>query len=276
MLLPLLAIASLPVRAQLDVGDRFTGTLESIYSGLDIIWPDDLKLDGLRARVGLGFGLTPDYIGSNDYHLTFVPLLDIRYKDRLRLDGSLLTYSLIKSDSWSAGPMLNLALGRPASRNPILEGIRDIDTVFELGGFVRYQTRSGQATLSMRQALGDGLGTTVRLSVAHGIYKSGDFVALISARGRWLSNSSMQRHYGITEADELTSQAGLPAFAATSGVSDASLDLVGALKLDERTRLLSLISYGQLFSDAADSPLVRGGAGSRQQFLVGIGFTSQF
>lgn len=267
---------TVPAAAQLDIGDRFSGALEGIYDGIDIIWPDDLKLEGLRARIGVGFGVVPDYVGSNDYDFRVIPLIDIRYKDRLRLDGSLLTYALYKDDGLSIGPLLNLALGRPQSRNPLLEGIRDIDTTFEAGVFARYQTKAGQATINLRKALGDDLGWSVRFNAAHGIYKSGDFLALASVRGRWLSDQAMQRHFGITEAGAQTSEAGLPAFRASSGVSDASIDLVGALTLSERTRLLSLVSYGHLFGDAADSPLVRGPSGSRSQIIFGIGFTGQF
>lgn len=267
---------SKPASAQFNIGDRFASAIEAMHEGIDLIWPDDLKLDGLTARVGVGTGLTPDYIGSDNYRLRVLPVVDIRYKERWRLNGSLLTYAAYKDGALEAGPLLSLAFGRPASRNRILRGIRDIETVFEVGGFVRYQTRAGLVSLDYRKALSDDLGSSVRLTAGHGIYQSGNFVAIFGARARWLSRQAMQRNFGITEWDSQTSEFGLPAFATSSGVSEISANVIGAYRLNERVRLLSLLSVGHLLGDAADSPLVRGGNGDPLQVIFGVGFTTQF
>ena len=247
-----------------------------MHSGIDSIWPDDLKLDGMTARVGFGIGTTPDYIGSDNYRLRVLPIIDIRYKDRWRLNGGLLTYAAINKGPWQAGPLINLAFGRPESRNRLLSGIRDIGTTFEAGAFARYQTKSGLVSLDYRHSLSDDLGDSVRFTVGHGIYKSGNFVTIVGARARWLSNNAMQRNFGLTQQDSQNSEFGLPAFAANSGVSEVSANVIAAYRLNERVRVLSLLSVGHLLGDAADSPLVGADSGSPVQVIFGVGMTTQF
>lgn len=270
------ALMSLPASAQFNIGDRFANAIESMHSGIDSFWPDDLRLDGLTIRAGVGMGMTPDYVGSGDYRLRVLPILDIRYKDRLRLNGSLLTYAAIKRGPLEVGPLVGLAFGRPESRNRILRGIRDINTVFEAGAFARYQTKNGLVSVDYRHALGDDLGGSIRVTAGHGVYQNGNFVTIVGARARWLSRKAMQRNFGITPQDSANSEFGLPAFATSSGVSEISGNVIGAYRLNDRVRLLSLLSVGQLLGDAADSPLVKGSNGSSLQVIFGAGFTTQF
>ncbi|MBO6504181.1 MAG: MipA/OmpV family protein [Kordiimonadaceae bacterium] len=274
MLLPILLLAQ-PAKAQ-TFGDSFANIIETMHSGLDSLWPDALEVEGLTFRAGLGAGIIPDYVGADDYGFRVLPLLEIRYGERLRIDGGMLTYAAIKEGNFEAGPLLNLAFGRSADRNPILRGIRDIDTVFETGAFARYRTRAGLASIDFRQALGDGLGQSVRLTAGHGIYQKEKFAAIAAVRARWLSNKGMQRNFGITQEDAATSEFGLPAFEARSGVSDVNLNVIGSYQLSDRARFLGLVSVGHLFGDAADSPLVQGPNGSTFQTTVGFGFMTQF
>lgn len=270
------ACLTLPASAQFNIGDRFANAIEAMHSGIDSIWPDDLKLDGVTARVGLGIGFTPDYIGSDDYRLRVLPVLDIRYKQRWRLNGNLLTYTAIKNGPLQAGPLISLAFGRSEDRSSILRGIRELKTTFETGAFVRYQTTSGVVALDYRHALSDDLGGSVRFAASQGVYKSGNFVTIVGARARWLSNKAMQRNFGLTQQDSQNSEFGLPAFAANSGVSEISANVVGAYRLNDRVRVLSLLSVGHLLGDAADSPLVEGDNGSPLQVIFGVGFTTRF
>lgn len=270
------AAATMPAYAQFNIGDRFANAIESMHEGIDSIWPEDLKLDGMTVRAGFGIGTTPDYIGSDNYRLRVLPIIDIRYKERWRLNGGLLTYAAINKGPWQAGPLVNLAFGRPERRNRLLRGIREIDTTFEAGAFARYQTKSGLVSVDYRHSLSNQLGDSVRLTVAQGVYKNGNFVTIVGARARWLSNRAMQRNFGLTQQDSQNSEFGLPAFAANSGVSEVSANVVGAYRLNERIRLLSLLSVGHLLGDAADSPLVGADSGSPVQVILGVGMTTQF
>ncbi len=270
------AVVTLPASAQFNIGDRFANAIEAMHSGIDSIWPDDLKLDGVTARVGFGIGFTPDYVGSDDYRLRVLPVIDIRYKERWRLNGSLLTYAAVHEGPWQAGPLVSLAFGRSENRNQVLGGLREIESTLEAGAFARYQTKSGVVSLDYRHALGNGLGGSFRFTVGHGIYKSGNFVTIVGARARWLSGKAMQRNFGLTPQDSQNSEFGLPAFAASSGISEVSANVIAAYRLNDRVRLLSLLSVGHLLGDAENSPLVQGENGSPVQVIFGVGLTTQF
>lgn len=261
--------------AQFNIGDRFDAAVEAMQQGIDLIWPGDLRLDGFNTKLGIGFGFTPDYIGSNNYRPRLIPIIDIRYKERWRLNGSNLTYAAIKHGNLEIGPLLNLNFGRPENRNEVLRGLRDIDAAFEIGAFARYQTKGGLVSIDYRHGISDGIGESIRFTAGHGFYKSGNFVAIAGLRGRWLSDQGMQRQFGITPRDSANSEAGLPVFTASSGLSEISGNLVGAYRINERLRLLSLFSVGTLLNDAKDSPLVSD-VGSATQLIVGVGLTRQF
>ncbi|WP_262693160.1 MipA/OmpV family protein [Kordiimonas aquimaris] len=272
----MLLTAAPAAHAQFNIGDRFDAAVEFMQQGIDLIWPGDLRESGFNTKLGIGIGLTPDYIGSDNYRLRVIPIIDIRYKERWRLNGSLLTYAALKNGPFEAGPLLNLRFGRPESRNRILRGLREIDTTFEVGAFARYQTKSGLVSIDYRHATSEDLGGSVRFTAGHGFYKTGNFVAIAGVRGRWLTRKSTQRQFGVTAQDAEQSEAGLPVFTASSGFSELSGNLVGAYRLNERVRVLSLVSVGRLFGDAKDSPLVSGATGSPTQFIVGFGITRQF
>jgi outer membrane scaffolding protein for murein synthesis (MipA/OmpV family) len=59
-------------------------------------------------------------------------------------------------------------------------------------------------------------------------------------------------------------------------VSEASVNLVGAYTINEKWRLLSLLSYGRLLGEAEKSPLAADGVGSADQFVGGVGFAFNF
>jgi len=262
--------------AQSFIGDGISTAVEAVQQGLDLIWPDELTLTDVNARVGFGYGTTPDYIGSNDYRLRLIPLIDIRYKNIWRLNGSVLTLSAYRSGNFEAGPLLNYRPGRSEDRNPVLAGLGSTGSVFQVGAFARYKTGSALASVDYRYGLSENIRSSVRLTVGHGIFKRGNFYAMLGARAKWLSKTTMQTAFGITETQAENSVLGLPAFEAGSGFSDVAVNLVGAYRINDKTRLLTLVSYGHLLSSAKHSPLVVNNVGSASQFVAGAGLVFSF
>lgn len=258
------------------ISSGLAGAFEAVQDSLDLLIPGALKEDDFRLRLGAGFGTLPDYRGSDDYRLKVLPIIDIRYKDRLRLTHNRLSYALVKSGDWSFGPLVKYKRGRREKRNPILAGLGDIKATAELGLFTKYRTDRMLFNVEVRHALGAGQGSSVRATLGHAIFKSGKFAAAALVRAKWLSTEAMQTNFGITAEQAERSEAGLPAFAASSGVSELSFNLMGRYQVSEKYRLLGLLGYGRLMGDAADSPLVTGPNGSRNQFVAGVGFTIDF
>jgi len=272
----LVSILSTPLQAQSFISNVFNDAAEAVQNGLDLIWPDELTPTDVNARFGFGIGMTPDYIGSDDYKLRVVPLVDVRYKEAWRLNGSLMTFTAYKAGDVEVGPLLALRFGRSESRNSVLAGLGDIGTTLEVGGFVRYKSKAALLSAEYRHGLGAGIGSSLRLTAGHGIYQKGNFTAMLIGRGKWLSNKSMQTNFGITTEQSSSSEFGLPAFTATSGISEITANLVGAWVLSDKVRLLALLSYGNLVGDAGKSPLVVDGVGARSQFVTGAGLVFNF
>jgi len=271
-LVPLITIQA---KAQSFIGDGFNSAIEAVQEGLDLIWPDNFNIDGIDARLGLGLGSTPDYVGSDNYRVRVVPLVDIRYKDILRLNGSTLTYKALRVGDWAFGPLLNLRLGRPQERNRALQGLGDINTTFEVGAYARFKNKTTSLVVDYRHGTGAGIGSSLRATVAQGIYKKGKFAALIGGRIKWLSEKTTQTDFGLTAEQAGNSALGLSEFDADAGLAAASVNFVGAYSLSEETRLLGITSYGRLFADAKSSPLVAV-RGSSSQFIVGVGIIHNF
>jgi|GEM_PF-1059840 len=260
----------------LDLADRFNSAIEAVQQGIDLIWPGDLDSEQVNARMGVGFGWVPDYVGSDNYRFRALPILDIRYKDRWRLNGSKVTYTVFKTDTLELGPLVNLHFGRKESANKALTGLGSIGTTLDVGLFARFKRESLLVEADIRRGISEGQGILARLTASHGIYKNGDFAAGVGLRVAYLSQKGMQTNYGITAEQAETSSAGYDPFRASAGLSDVSAYVVGAYRLTEKTRLMSLVSVGHLLGDAADSPLVANGTGSPLQVIAGVGLMMEF
>ena len=188
----LASISAFPVSAQSFIGEGFSSAIEAVQEGIDLIWPDDLNVKGLSARLGFGIGFTPDYEGSDNYRFRIIPLIDIRYKSRLQLNGGRLSYVAYRKGPLEVGPIMNMKFGRNERQNSVLVGFGNISDTVQLGAFVRYRTQEALVSVEYRHGLGASLGGSAQLTVGHGIYKAGKFSAMLAARARWLSRRAMQ------------------------------------------------------------------------------------
>ncbi|NVJ96921.1 MAG: MipA/OmpV family protein [Alphaproteobacteria bacterium] len=259
-----------------NLADRFNNAIEAVQEGIDIIWPGDLDSEHVNARLGFGFGWVPDYVGSDSYRFRVLPIIDFRYKEVWRLNGSKFTYAAYKNGNFEAGPLLNLHFGRSESNNQFLAGLGDISTTLDVGAFARIKSKSLLIEADVRQALGAGQGMAVRFTAGHGIYQNGNFAAGAGFRLRYMSKKGMQTNFGITETQSANSLYGFAPFEAKAGISEASVNVIGAYRITDKVRLLSLVSVGHLFGSASTSPLSSGAAGSDLQVIAGTGITLQF
>lgn len=272
MLLPVLL---LPGAARAGVLDIFDNAIDTVSAGFDYIWPDDVPLEDFSLRLGVGIGTTPDYVGSDEYRLRIIPLIDLRYKDIIALQGNKLRVNFLRHKNVKAGPLLSLKFGRKEKRNPVLAGLGDIADTFLAGVFVegRYKGLFGSA--EFRQALGAGQGVTARFVLAQGLYQSEDGKATLIAafRSGWNSKRANQTNFGITPQQSLDS--GLAIYAPGAGFSKLELDILGRYQLGERWRLDWIAGYARLVGGATDSPLVAT-HGTADQFIAGVGTRYSF
>jgi len=261
-----LSLCGGPARA--DVFDTMGNIVSTIQTAFEDLWPDEIPPEAFSAKLGLGFGVTPDYTGSDEYRFRIIPLIDIRYNDLVALQGNVLRVFPVKQGHVRAGPLLAYQFGRKEKRNPVLRGMGDISDTVQLGGFLEYHDPSFVALGEVRKSLGAGQGTMAMLTVAHGLYRGESFLLGAAARFRWLSQTAMQSNFGVT-ADQ-SAATGLAEYFPEAGVSEVGFNLLGRYEISDRWRLEALAGYNLMLGNASDSPLVAV-AGSRDQFLAGIG-----
>lgn len=266
----LLPVLLWPGTARAGVSDIFDSAIGVVSDGFDYIWPDDLPIKDFSLRLGVGVGTTPDYVGSDEYRLRIIPLIDLRYKNIVALKGNRLQVNILRRKHFKAGALLNLQFGREERRNAILTGLGDVADAVLAGAFVEGSYKGVFASAELRQALGGGQGATARFLLAQGLYQSKDKkTSLIAAlRTDWNSRRSNQIVFGITPQQAFDS--GLPAYAPGGGFSKVEIDILGRSQIGGQWRLEWIVGYARLLGTAADSPLVAT-HGSPNQFIAGLG-----
>ncbi len=274
LIMGLVAVGGVPsaLRASED-GGALKSVFETIHSGFDLLLPEDMNKHGWKVRIGAGFGALPDYKGSNDYRLKLLPIIDIRYGNRLRLNYNKLLFAALKTGSWEVGPLVKYKTGRRERRNEVLFGLGNISPTVQLGLYANYKTKHMLFNVEYRHALSEKVSGSVSATLGHAIYKTGKLGFAIGLQGKWLSKKAMQTFYGVTEEQAEKSKFGLAVFKPNAGVSDVSLNLLAKYDVSKGYRLLGLAKYGRLMGNAAQSPFVAGGNGSRNQLTLGVGFT---
>ena len=239
-----------PVSARADV---FSAISSNLLSFGDLLLPD---ID--HVTIGVGPKYTPDYLGSNDYHVVPDLVFLVRFAGRVFASNQGLEVNLLGFKSLQFGPTLTISGKRKESDNPVLAGLGDVKRGPELGLFLR-STWQDLVTvrLRVRQGVARGHeGTLIDLVGSSIIYRSDEdrFQAYIGASSTWSSGTYARAFFGISEEQSLNS--GLPVYRPGDSIRDVSM-LAGArwaLSPDWSLNLLG--EYRRLVADAASSPLV--------------------
>ncbi|MFZ5608091.1 MAG: MipA/OmpV family protein [Pseudomonadota bacterium] len=254
----------------------FEQTLDLIANGLDFLLPDEFAFKEVRAQVGLGLGLAPDYLGSDTYEPRLVPLLDITYKDQVRILGPEAFVTFISTSNVRAGALVRYRFRRQESQNPALAGLGDVDGGFEVGGFAEGRIKSLLLRARLAQDISGGhKGMSLGLSADHGIFLSPSERWGLAAglKANWASGDYMNAFFGIDGEQSLRS--GLTPYSASAGFRDVAGRVVGRYSLNDHWRLYSLIQVGRLLGEAKASPLVKE-RGSATQVIIGAGLLYRF
>lgn len=221
---------------------------------------------------------------------------------RLRVGGSYAP-DYFGADSYSIGPDFNLGIdhvrigrleiGRPGPAAPSrgfglhgsarfigertsednreLAGLEDVDTSFELGLGVHYETQALRAFADLRYGV-----------IGHNAFAGEAGVDLILRPSDRLTLSAGPRisfgsgrfadaYFGVTPGEALAS--GLGPFDAAGGILGLGAELRADYALSERWSIEGAVTYNRLQNSGADSPIT--GQGSRDQYSVRLGLSRQ-
>ncbi len=246
-----------------------------------------------QGRIGLGAGLAPDYLGSDD--LVAVPLPSFAFNiGRIPIQNNLLGVEINIRPGFRApasgeaifayGPILRYDSGRNDGskvEDPVVALTTPVNGTPQIGGFI-------EATLPLAMAQGDPALLTARIAVVQATqsYKGATLdasVGVVRPLGQWTVGGGVaatwadgdytSAYFSVTPADSAAT--GLPEYTASGGLLTAGLSLFASYAISEAWSVDLLAGYTLVTGSAADSPIVAD-RGSASQPFAGLGLTWRF
>jgi outer membrane protein len=229
--------------------------------------------------VGFGLGVTPDYVGADDYYFGGLPLARYQFEDSYRyasLVGTFVDLNLVNHPIIRFGPTGQLRFGRSNVSNRAVRQLPSIGDTIEAGVFgalefvapgdprkrLRWDLRIQQDLVGEH----DGWLASTGVQGWYPIPKLAEVgLALGTTYG---SGDYMSTFFGVRARD--SAQSGLAAFDADAGFRDVRLTLGVMVPVTEHWLVGAGVMFMRLVGDAADSPIVDD-AGSPNQISGGLG-----
>lgn len=248
--------------------------------------------------IGIGGGVVPSYVGSNNY--VFTPGLAIRGKVHnfsFSSRGTNLTVDLAREKPGADtdiifGPAFNYRADRTRRISDAqVRLLGRVDAGWEVGAWMGIRQKhvffkKGYDTVSFRtrivREIGGGHGSTmISPSIDYGLALSPSLFVAASASADRVGKGFGRTYFNITPAGSLAS--GLPVYTAAGqkgGWMRSSFNLVAAKSLsgglnDKGWSFVALASIGRLHGRYKDSPIVSQ-AGSKRQRMFGAGIAYTF
>ncbi len=238
---------------------------------------------GWQVLVGGGMLYAPTYLGDDEYQLRALPNIQVNYSDVFFASvQNGVGANLWRQDGFRAGPIARIAFARQEDGvQPFviagpdttdLEGLGDVSTTIELGGFVAYETPRWQALFEARQGVNGHEGFVFDASLNYrgrGQAFGGGYSYAIGPRVRVVDDSYNDAYFSVTAAQSAAS--GLPTFDAGGGVQSYGVgaNLIRPIGAKRKFIAVFTAGYDRVAGDAADAPLVSL-RGDRNQASVGF------
>jgi MipA family protein len=228
-------------------------------------------------ELGVEIRSLPHYPGSKVYGEYPMPLFDVRSagtppKFHGPRDG--FGYSLLDTDTWKAGPVVQIELGRRVSHNPALEGLGNVGVTAEVGGFVDYwPTHWLRARVELRQGFGGHTGVVSDQTLDLVLPVSPQWTLSGGPRLTEATPDANAPYFSVSTAQGAAS--GLPVYDAGGGVRSYGLGTQARYQWNPQWASHAFVEYSRLTGDVGHSPIVAQ-RGSPDQVMLGVGVTYSF
>ena len=194
--------------------------------------------------IGLAGGVSPEYEGSDTYEFGAGPNLAGSWGDIFFFKGKTLGANLIRQKKLKAGLILSGASGRDEDDNDTLDGLGDIDSTIEAGGFISYRIKPWRFELEARQDVGsEHDGALVEMSAGTTLPFDTPLV-FVALGATWASDDYMESFFGIDAKQSANS--GHKKYKAESGIKDVKISMTAGYPLTNRWRLGGKVEYKRL------------------------------
>jgi len=240
------------------------------------------NIENMPNVIGVGVGLLPDYVGSNDYMVGGAPFFRLTYPKTqyyARLLATDLQINVINHPVFRLGPAVNYRFGRNDDvEDNIVKHMREIDGAIEVGGFAGIELvdkdNPRQRFLAQVEFLSDVSseynGYNVSVSASYWMPVSKPVDIMFGAGLAYASDNFMETYFGVDQDNSERTGERLPVFKANSGIYMAKVNAGAVLHLSTDWHVAAGVQFRPLLGDAADSPVVDT-CGSAAQVVAGLG-----
>ncbi|WDI31443.1 MipA/OmpV family protein [Hyphococcus flavus] len=239
---------------------------------LTFLIPDETNLS-----IGVGPVYEPDYFGSNDYEFNADPQVYVKFRNFVFLDDDGADFALFGFSRFRFGPSIRIRGRRDQDENAALQGLGDVGTTFELGGFasttfldrfaVKAKVRHGIKT-GHRGTIVDGYLTAL-------IFRAGPVSFSTSGHASWIGDNFADAYFTVTPEQSAASGGLLGVYDADSGFRNVGGSVNAYINIRDRWSLNPYASYNYIFDDYAATPIISQ-FGDRNQFRVGFHLMREF
>ena len=239
--------------------------------------------EGWGLSLGAGTLVSPTYEGDNSSRVSILPSIQLSYGDEFFASvENGVGYRVINSPTLRAGPIGRIKFSRDEDGNgPFgvagedtddLRGLGEVDTTFELGGFVEYDIGPITLGAEARKAVSGHDGAVLELDAKWSGTNFAFGPPIIWSAGprlKIVDDTYTQAYFGVSASQSLAS--GLPQFQAGGGLYSYGVGATAIIPLDGDSTWTAVVfaGYDRLTGDAADNPLVQL-RGSEDQASLGV------
>jgi len=247
--------------------------------------------DVTTLRLGVGALVSPDFEGAKDYGIYPLPVIEVSNWHKFNLSFRGLSYTLLQFENDAESEFkkvefrLSPAISPSASRkgdgeslfstrgsNKYLRGLTDVDVGVDVGADVFFRTGPVATQLVLRQEVAGGHeGFTAKLSLGTRIPFTPRTRLGMEVGTTWADDDYMDAFFSVDHREAWRSI--YRPYEADAGFKDAFVGMRFDHDFTDRVGLLAALRYSRLMGDAADSPIVEGPGGSRDQFTFVLGLT---
>ncbi len=242
------------------------------FSALNFLVPDETNLS-----LGVGPVYKPDYFGSNDYEFDADPQVYVKVRNFLFLDDDGADIALFGFSRFRIGPSLKIRGRRDQDDNPALQGLGDVGTTFEFGGFV---STTFLDRFSAKARVRHGLKTGHRGTVIDGtlttlIFRTDALSLATAGQARWVGERYADAYFSVTPEQSAASMGVLPVYDANAGFESVGGSVTAYINIADRWSLNPYAEYRYIFDGFADTPIIDQ-FGDRNQIVIGFHLMREF
>ncbi|WP_165793677.1 MipA/OmpV family protein [Hyphococcus luteus] len=259
-----------PVGGRITLGEEDDN--RGFFGSLNFLIPEETNLS-----IGIGPIYEPDYFGSNDYEFNADPQVYVKFKNFVFLDDDGADFALFGFSRFRAGPSIKIRARRDQDDNPALDGLGDVGTTFEMGGFVATTFLDRFAfKAKARHAIKTGHhGAAVDGYLTALLFRAGRFSLAAGGQATWIDDNFADAYFSITPEQSARSGGRLPVYEVDSGFRDVGGSVNAYINIGDRWSLNPYATYQYIFRDYARTPIIAD-YGSRHQFAFGFHLMREF